>query len=108
MQAIDTEWSQTEQKTAKEAFDKAFEREISSLIKTVGEKANSIVEASDMWRLHDFLSARRHDLDGKYHFEYESLIFVFSQLVKEGWLHLNELEGLDKTKLAKIAALSRM
>jgi hypothetical protein len=35
MQAIDIEWSQTEQKVAKEAFDKAYEREIKSLMALV-------------------------------------------------------------------------
>jgi hypothetical protein len=61
-----------------------------------------------MWHLHDFLSARRHEVDGKYDYRYSMLIFIFARLVKEGWLHLNELEGLDKSKIAKIAALSRM
>ncbi|NJM74095.1 MAG: hypothetical protein HC862_30640, partial [Scytonema sp. RU_4_4] len=53
----------------------------------------------DLWRLHDFLSARRHEVEGKYDYQYSVLLFVFAGLVKEGWLHLTELEGLDKDKL---------
>ncbi|WP_245912501.1 hypothetical protein [Brunnivagina elsteri] len=65
-------------------------------------------EAKDVWRLNDFLSAKRHEVDGKYDFRYPYLIVVFARLVKEGWLQPQELEGLDPSKRAKIAALSRM
>ncbi|MGK7917709.1 MAG: hypothetical protein AB4038_19570 [Prochloraceae cyanobacterium] len=32
---------------------------------------------------------------------------VALQRAKEGWLHLDELEGFDKDKLAKVTALAR-
>lgn len=101
-------WSNIEETVAKEAFEKAYQREITTLIEEVREKASAISEINDMWLLHDFLSARRHDIDGKYEYRNSVLIFVFARLVKEGWLSINELEGLDKDKLAKIAALARM
>lgn len=108
MQSTDINWSQTEQEIAQLAFNKAYERELASLIQTVREQASEIAEPQDMWKLHDFLSAKRHEVDGKYDNRYPSLVFVFAQLVKEGWLNLSELEGLDTAKLAKVAALSRM
>lgn len=104
----DVDWSKTEKKIAHEAFEKAYEREIIALINEVREQASTIATPDDMWRLHDFLSARRHDLDGKYDYRYSVLVFVFSRLVREGWLHLAELNGLDADKLTKIAALARM
>jgi hypothetical protein len=36
------------------------------------------------------------------------LIFVFAQLVREGWLHIKDLEGLEVDKIAKVSALTRM
>ncbi|WP_026733765.1 MULTISPECIES: hypothetical protein [unclassified Fischerella] len=108
MQVSDIEWSKTEKKVAQEAFEKAYEREINALIEEVRSKASTIAELDDMWRLHDFLSARRHEIDGKYDYRYSVLIFVFARLVKEGWLHLDELEGLNTDKLTKVAALTRM
>jgi len=108
MQVSNAEWSQTEQTIAQTAFNRAYEREINTLIKEVHKKASAIVELNDVWQLHDFLSARRHEIDGKYDYRYSGLVFVFARLVKEGWLHLNELEGLDKDKLTKVAALARM
>jgi Photoprotection regulator fluorescence recovery protein len=108
MQVSETEWSNIEQKVAQEAFERAYEREINALIEEVRERASAIAQLEDMWHLHDFLSARRHEIDGKYDYRYSMLVFTFAKLVKEGWLQLNELEGLDREKIAKIVALARM
>ncbi|MBW4487978.1 MAG: hypothetical protein KME12_09320 [Trichocoleus desertorum ATA4-8-CV12] len=108
VQMSDVEWSHGEKQVAQSAFERAYEREINALIKEVRERASTITKLDDTWLLHDFLSARRHQLDGKYDYKYSVLIFVFAQLVKEGWLHLKELEGLEGDKLTKIAALTRM
>jgi Photoprotection regulator fluorescence recovery protein len=108
MQATDIQWSNTEQEVAKAAFDKAYEREINALVQEVHQQADAITQLDDIWVLHDFLSARRHDIDGKYDYRYPVLVFVFARLLKEGWLHLEELEGLEPDKLKKVAALSRM
>lgn len=108
MQVSDAEWSKIEKKIAQAAFERAYEREIKALIEEVRARAGEIVELDQVWRLHDFLSARRHEIDGKYDYSYSVLIFVFARLIKEGWLDLDELEGLDTDKLTKVAALARM
>jgi hypothetical protein len=102
------EWSIMEEKVAQEAFKTAYEREIEALLKEVRSKAGSISELNDLWSLHDYLSARRHDIDGKYDYQESALIFIFARLLKEGWLKISELEGLSMDKRTKIAALSRM
>ncbi|MFM7876837.1 MAG: hypothetical protein ACKO8M_10140 [Microcystis panniformis] len=101
-------WSDTEQEIAQTAFQKAYQRETSTLIEDIKEQSGQITVLDDIWQMHDYLSARRHQIDGKYDYRYTSLIFVFAQLLKEGWLKLEDLNGLGKDKLAKIAALSRM
>jgi len=108
MQANAIGWSESEQKIASEAFQKAYERETSTLIREIRESASHISELEDIWRLHNFLSARRHEIDGKYDYDYSALTFVFATLVKQGWLQIDELNGLEKDKLAKIASLARM
>ena len=108
MVVSDVDWSQTEKEVAQAAFSKAYRRETESLLTEVREQANTIAALEHLWQLHDFLSAKRHTLDGKYDYRYPVLVFVFAQLVKEGWLRLQDLDGLDAGKLAKIAALSRM
>jgi len=108
MPVNEIDWSTTEQELAQAAFNRAYEREIQALIDAVNKRAGTITDLSEMWHLHDFLSAKRHEVDGKYDYRYPVLIFVFARLVKEGWLHLNELEGLAADKLAKVNALARM
>jgi Photoprotection regulator fluorescence recovery protein len=108
MQALNTDWSDTEKNVAQTAFNKAYERELGGLMQAVREGSTQIEKPEDLWRLHDLLSAKRHEIDGKYDYRYSALMFVFAGLVKEGWLTIEELDGLENNKLAKIVALSRM
>ncbi|GGA25275.1 hypothetical protein [Okeania sp. KiyG1] len=108
MQLTDTQWSIAEEKIAQTALSKAKEREINALVTTVRQQASGIQEFNDLWYLHDFLSARRYDLDGKYDSRNATVIFALAGLVKEGWLKLGELEGLDKEKITKVSAMTRM
>jgi hypothetical protein len=102
------QWSPEEKAVAKLAFSTAYNREIDTLVKVVRERAGHLSSMDEIWQLHDFLSARRHELDGKYDDRESALIFVFSSLVKDGWLSLDELAGLDSAKVSKIAALTRI
>lgn len=108
MQDLKDAWTTTEKDIAQEVFQRAYDREIHALIQDVREKARAIAELDDLWRLHDYLSARRHEIDGKYEYDYSSLLFIFAELVRDGWLQLEELKPLSHDKLAKIAALTKM
>lgn len=108
MQVMNAEWTITEETTARKAFDVAYKREITALIDSVRLRASSVKEIDDMWSLHDFLSVKRHEVDGRYDYRLPILLFVFAGLVKEGWLSIDELEGLSRDKIAKIAALASM
>ncbi len=108
MQVSELAWSDAEYRVVQVAFKTAYDREIAALIQEVKQQAIDIQGTDEMWRLHDFLSARRHDVDGKYDNAEPGLLFVFARLVKEKWINTSELEGLEKSKLSKISALSRM
>lgn len=99
-------WSQTEEAIAREAFRVAYAREVESMMAEAKRQAAAASSPDELWELNDFLSARRHYLDGKYDFHPESLIFVFAQLVKEGWLNMDELSGFTADKLSKIRVLT--
>lgn len=98
----------TEEKIAKKALKIAYERETSALIASVRDRASSVAELQDLWQLHDLLSTKRYEIDGKYEYNPSSIVFDFAQLVKEGWLHLDELEDLKPETRSKISALSKM
>lgn len=108
MQATDKQWSSLEEKIAQEAFNKAYEREIAALREEVEQRAKQAEAPEDLWHLHDLLSAKRHEIDGKYHYDVSNLIFILAELVQGGWLKLQELEGLEKDKVSKIKALTLM
>ncbi|NJL85364.1 MAG: hypothetical protein HC886_04370 [Leptolyngbyaceae cyanobacterium SM1_1_3] len=108
MQVSNTEWSLAEKKVAQEVLKIAYEREVKALIATVRESAGSITALEQIWQLHDLLSSKRYEIDGKYDDRESALIFVFAQLVKEGWLYMDELASLEGAKRAKVAALTHM
>jgi hypothetical protein len=101
-------WSSEERHIAKQAVDLAYEREVASLITDLHSRVSSVHCSGDVWSLHDYLSAKRHEMDGKFDLRDSSLVFVFATLVKDGLLSVNELDGLDQDKLVKISALARM
>ncbi|MFN7677321.1 MAG: hypothetical protein ACK5QW_01840, partial [Cyanobacteriota bacterium] len=59
-----------------------------------------------LWQLHDFLSTQRHDMEGRFDFRLEGILFVFASFVKDGLLSVDELNGLETEKIAKIKAMS--
>ena len=108
LQVSETKCSQTEEKIAKQALQTAYTRETSDLIDTVRARAGSITELEDLWYLHDLLSTKRYEIDGKYAYNLPTIVFDLARLVKEGWLHLDDLKGLKPEMLSKISALARM
>ncbi len=100
--------TKTKETIVKELLSLAYQRETSALIANVRDRASSIAELKDLWYLHDLLSTKRYEIDGKYEYNPSTFVFDFAQLVKEGWLHLDELEGLKPEIQSKISALSRM
>ena len=100
--------SATEEKIAKQALQQAYEREVSALIAHVSDRANSLAELEDLWYLHDLLSTKRYEIEGKYVYNFSTLVFDFARLIKEGWLNLDDLQGLPLAMLSKISALARM
>ena len=100
-------WSKTEKKTAREAFERAYERECSYLAGRIREKANQIKKPDDIWRLHDFLTEKRKEVDKKFDYRYSVLDLVFGRLIKDGWLDFADLEGLNEEKIERIKRLLR-
>jgi hypothetical protein len=108
MQVGTAQWSSQERATAKAALKIAYQRETVSIVKFVREKASEVSQIEELWQLNDFLSARRFDLDGKYDDRDEEMLFVLAKLMKEGWLTIDDLSGLEEENLTKVKALARI
>jgi hypothetical protein len=100
-------WTDTEQAVAREAFDRAYTRAVQQLVAQVRAKADELEDAETVWQLHDYLIIERHTIEGRFDFRLDGILFVFASLVKDGLLGLDELDGLDAEKLAKITAMAR-
>lgn len=98
-------WSASEKKAARAAFDLALSREI----KAARQEAEAMLQNSSdnqvIWRLHDFLSEKRDEIDQKYDYRYSVLMWVFPRLVAEGWLKAEELAGIGAEKVEVIRKL---
>jgi len=98
-------WSATEKKAARAAFDRALSREV----KATRQEAEAMLRNSPddrvIWRLHDYLSEKRREIDEKYDYRYSRLMSVFPRLVSEGWLNADELAGIGAEKVDVINKL---
>ncbi len=104
----DMTWSKTEKRVTRAAFDKAYDCECEELLATVRTMAAEMQEPGDLWRIHDFLGKKRREIDEKYDYRYSTLILVFGRLRYEGWLTLEDLDGLREDKLSKIEGFVQM
>jgi len=98
-------WSKKEKKIAREAFDKAYERECSDLAEKIRSEANNLNKPEDIWRLHDFMSKKLKDIGKTYDYRYSVLILVFARLINDGWLDYDDLKGLTEDKVARIESV---
>ncbi|MGF1591603.1 MAG: hypothetical protein ACFCU7_20640 [Pleurocapsa sp.] len=103
-----TQWSEAEERIATQALQTAHNRETSALIANIRDRASTLTRLEDLWYLHDLLSTKRYEIDGKYDYNSLTIVFDFAKLLKEGWLALEDLNGLRPEVLSKISALARM
>ena len=99
-------WSQSEKKIAKEAFDKAYQNEMIEIKNELIKKLNGLKDLQEIWRIHDYLSHRRKEVDKKYDYRYSVLIILFGRLYYEGYLKEKDLEGLSQEKIERIKSIA--
>lgn len=97
---MEIKWSKSEKKIARSAFDLAYERECKDIMNDV--KTSKLETPSDLWNLCDMLETRRNEVGHIYDYRYSQLIRVFSELIKKGYLDIEELDGLSTEKLEVI------
>ncbi len=92
-------WSAAEKKIARCAFDKAYSSEMEFIKQTVYDKVAGIKDNRDIWKLHDYLSDCRRQIDSKYDYRYSVLLTIFAKLLSEGYIGLDDLAGLSEEKI---------
>jgi hypothetical protein len=95
-------WSDSEKKTARRAFDKAFERQCAAIAAEVRRMLDNAHAPSDLWRIQEYLTENRKSVDQIYDYRYSRLSLVFSILIRDGWLKKADLAGLGQEKINRI------
>jgi hypothetical protein len=108
MDLRDIPWSKTEKDIARKIFDTAYLREIDQIHSEVLNSITKYKEPKDIWKLHDYLTRKREEIDLKYDYRYSVLITLFSRLYKDGLIKFEELIGLSKDKIHKIKAIAEI
>jgi hypothetical protein len=104
----EVKWSKKEKSISRAAFDKAYRNECDRIMKTIRQKVDSLSEPRGIWELEDYLYEKRKEIDNKYDYRYSALMPVFGRLVREGWITMNDLEGLGEEKIRRIQLIAGM
>lgn len=94
-------WSKTEKDIAHRIFDEAYKSELRDIKTKITDMLADSKDDSVVWKIHDLLTWRRKNVDRKYDYRYSRLIVVFAELLNEGFLSPEDLEGLSKEKKKK-------
>lgn len=63
---MDLKWSKSEKQVAREAYNKAYEREMFLIRHEVIQQVQAFQDKNDVWKLHDYLTDKRKEIDEKY------------------------------------------
>jgi hypothetical protein len=98
----DPVWSPVEKKAARGAFDAALALECGVIRLDVEAMLKRSSDSAEIWRVHDYLSEKRREIDQKYDFRYSVLTKVLGRLLAEGWVREAEIAKLKPEKIEQI------
>lgn len=101
-----SDWTFTDQYIASQAFELGKQRLITSLINTLQRESSQLDTAESIWRLHDFLSSARYQYEGRSDFEFSTILFHLADMLKHNLISLEDLNGLEQSKLSKVIAMA--
>ena len=101
-----TDWTSEEQTVARTAFELGKQRSISALISTLQEQSGNLDTQESVWKLLNHLSNERYLYEGRAEFDEGNVLFVLADMIKQRLIALDDLQGLDQTKVSKVKAMS--
>lgn len=96
------EWSNAEKKLARSAYERALQAEKLDLVVKFKAHALKAEDVDSVWEIRDWLNERQREIERAYDFRYSQMLHVFAALIIRGRLRIEDLDGLDEDKLAKI------
>jgi hypothetical protein len=80
----------------------ALARHLSAIIARAKQMMAAVSEFSDLWELEAYLTESRKTVDRTYQFRYSSLLQVFSNLMRDGWLKEADLAAVPRGGFTKL------
>jgi hypothetical protein len=93
-----TEWSKSEKKIARRAFEAALDKALARAIADFKTRAAAVSTPLEMWTIGDDLRRQRREIDALVDYRYSQLRHVFAQLIRLGLMDETALAGLAETK----------
>ena len=100
------DWSNTEKILARQAYDRAYERECTKIFDKVQEMLSYIEDPKEIWKVDDYLMKKRREMDAKYDYKYSMLIIIFGKLMKEGLIVDSDINDLSRDKIDSIKRIA--
>lgn len=95
----DLDWTPAEKAIARKLFEGALRAELEETRREVEKRLAKIKQAEDMWRVEEYMSLRRREIDFRYDFRYSVLPEVFGELLRAGRFREEDFLGLGEDKL---------
>ena len=96
------DWSPTEKRIARAVFEEAVAAECEEILAEFKQRAAALVDPDDMFSLGKWVAEEERRLARRYDFRYSELPYVFGDLLREGRIAEEELQGLSPDKLERI------
>ena len=101
-----TDWTSEEQTVARTAFELGKQRSIMALITTLQEQSSKLETLESVGKLHGHRSTERYLYEGRAEFDEGNVLFVLADMIKQRLIAMDDLQGLDQTKVSKVKAMS--
>lgn len=106
------DWSASEKKIARKAYDQALEKRLSAFVADFKRRAAAVSAASEIWDIDRYIREEGKDIDMVFDYRYSQLIIVFARIIQDGLLNEGDLAGLDQDKLdairSAVAVIARL
>ena len=96
------DWSNNEKTAARQAYDRAYERECNNIYEKVQEMLSNMKDPKEIWKVYDYLRIKRRDMDSKYDYRYLILTIVLGKLMREGLILDSDISDLSQDKIDAI------
>ena len=101
-------WSKKEKEMARKIFDTAYQKEMIQIKDDIIKLISRYRAPKDIWKLHDYLTDKREEIDLKYDYRYSVIMMVFGRLFEEGIISEEDIEGLSDEKINRIKEIAEI